>query len=82
MSVCAHKMCRCPSATISANVRGHPGELQLVESSDIELEDFSVSLHVQCLWFAGDLLTSEARMEVVKKDLQDFQQRTVEHEHG
>lgn len=36
-----------------------PVGLELVESSDVELEDFSVLLHVLRFQVAGDLLTSE-----------------------
>lgn len=36
-----------------------PGGLELVERSDVELEDFGVLLHVLRLRLAGYLLTSE-----------------------
>lgn len=54
----------------------------MVESRNIELDDFSVVLNVKYLQVAGDLLTSEVGLEVVKKDLQQFEHRRVEHDHG
>lgn len=48
-----------PSVAINTHILVHPGELELIESCDRELEDLSVLCHVARLGFADDILTSD-----------------------
>lgn len=72
----------CEREITHAHTPDDPAGLKFVESGNVELQDFVVLLNVAGLQGAADLLTPEVRLKVVKKDLQQFNQRLVEHDHG